>query len=180
MATPGDRESISESEISPVESSLTGPIVKSAPVQSVEGPKTWAYVHATTDNPAEDGIWKAINDRIGWGYSGVSGTREMVCNEDIRRAIEAVRAESEARIADLEASIYRTNIALHRSVTLLTARADRARLQRDVFEHALETIAEEAGPGSPTAVFVAAALNAATRLAALPAEAGEAGDPDVR
>lgn len=67
--------------------------------------ETFTYVHATSDDRAEDGIWRAIDRRIGYGYSGVSGARELEENEDIRAAIRAVRAsEQSAYIPLVEAA----------------------------------------------------------------------------
>ena len=61
--------------------------------ERTETPRTWTQVHATTMDPAADGIWHAIDQRIGWGYSGISGARESEANDDIRRAIAAIRAD---------------------------------------------------------------------------------------
>ncbi len=62
--------------------------------------RRWTHVRETTNNAAEDGIWRAIDERIGWGYSGVGGTREMEENADVHRAIAAIRADEQQRVHD--------------------------------------------------------------------------------
>ncbi len=63
--------------------------------------RRWMYIHMTTTDPAEDGIWRAINDRIGWGYSGVGGMRESQANDDVRDAIEHLRATEREKVRAL-------------------------------------------------------------------------------
>lgn len=48
----------------------------------------------------EDGIWRAIERRIDAGYSGVGELRESEANADVRAAIEAIRADERAVIAE--------------------------------------------------------------------------------